>query len=653
MQPPESSPAPVRNDSVRQVVRALFAFRFTALWFFVVFFGVLLLIGYFFPPIWQARATILVKAGRELLPQSILPTTMSPVSNIPTTAETVNSEISILTSRPVLEKVVDRLLAEKEKEADNFLTRFQEWCRSVKLLPRIEPRENMILTLGEKIEPEPLPMTNVIEITYASFNGKNAWKTVDYLVDAYLKQRSLVHSNPTALRFFETEVARIRAQLDEVTAKLTAFRVANDGGDLTLKRTLLLQELTSTESQRRALDQLPAGSEELASASVADNPTVAESRRRLLDLRLQLATLVQQFGAQAREAEGVRSQIAVALQDLREQLGRLRTVLAAAETQLRTELRAAEARRAEYDALVNEEARLRSAYELYRQKAEEERIWQQMDSDHIVSVRVLERPTLPAKPWFPNAFILALLGIVLGVPGAITAALLRAWLAGRVATVQDVEEKLRVPVLASLARPRLWHGKRRRSAAMGDAARVVLASLERQARLGDAARVVHVAAASRREGAAAFAAALARAAAGGGRDVALLLLGERPDSLRGGGELDAAALLQQGKAVEGARGVVLFDLARSPLAELPQALEQLRESKSLVVVAGTPLCGGGDGARFVGMADVALLVLGAGHVHFEVARRAAELMRREARQFAGAVLTGRPEPVPGLLYRWI
>ncbi len=649
----EPNPPQNRNDSVRQVVRALFAFRFTALWFFLVFFGVLLAIGYFFPPIYLARATILVKAGRELLPQSIVPITMAPVSNIPTTPETVNSEISIFMSRPVLEAAVDRLIAEQGEPSENFITRFQDWCRRVKLLPTLSQRENMILTLGEKIEPEPLPMTNVVEVEFTSFSRTGAFKTVDYLVDAYLKQRRLVHSNPKALGFFEDETKRCREKLDVVVQKLTAFRVDHDGGDLTLKRTLLMQELTSTESQARALDQLPEGSEELASASVADNPIVADSRRRLLDLRLQLATLSLQFGPEAREVEGVRSQISIAQKDLREQLGRLRTVLANAEKQLRVELREAETRRAEYDALVSEEAQLHASYDLYRQKSDEERIFQEMDSDNIVSVRVLERPTMPAKPWFPNAFILALLGIVLGVPGAITAAMLRAWLAGRVVTVQDVEEKLQVPVLASVARPRLWHGARRRAAMTGDAARIVLASLERHSTLGEGTRVVHVAAASRREGTAAFAAALARAAAGGEREVALLLLGDRPDSLRGGGEMDAAALLRGGKAVEGAKGVSLFDLSACPLAALPDALASLRESKSMVIVAGTPLCGGGDGARFVGMADVALLVLGAGHVHFEVARRATDLIRREARQFAGAVLTGRPEPVPGLVYRWI
>jgi hypothetical protein len=113
------------------------------------------------------------------------------------------------------------------------------------------------------------------------------------------------------------------------------------------------------------------------------------------------------------------------------------------------------------------------------------------------------------------------------------------------------------------------------------------------------------------------------------------------------------ALLAAGRAVEGASHVTLHDLSNRPLVELPRLVATLRERGFLVIVAGTPLCGRGDGARHVGLADVALLVLGAGQVHFEVARRAAEILRREARQLAGAVLTGRPEPVPGLVYRWI
>ncbi|MSR46914.1 MAG: hypothetical protein EXS13_07610 [Planctomycetes bacterium] len=658
---PDANPPIDRNDSVRQVVRALFAYRFTAIWFFGLFFGFLLLIGYWFPPIYLAKALILVKPGREQLPQSIVPIAQAPSGNLTATVETVNSEISILTSRPVLEVVVDRLLAEQEKKPDNFLTRFQDWCRAVGLLPDLPQRENMILSLGEKIDPEPLPMTNVIEIEFTSFNDRAACKTVDYLVDAYLAQHSKVHSNPAALHFFGGEAERVRAELDLVTADLVQFRADNDGGDLTLKRTLLLQELTSTESRRRALDQIPEGSEELASTVVADNPAIAEGRKLLLDRRLELATLTQQFGKTARETEGVRAQLALASGDLRKQLERLHVVLASSEERLRADLRAAELKRAVYDRLVEDETRLRRGFDLFQQKAEEERIFQQMDSDQMVSVRVIERPTIPQKPWFPNAFILALLGIVLGVPGALSAALLRAWLAGRVATVHDVEEKLQVPVLASIAKPRLWDRADARAATMGDAARVVLASLARRA--GEppppgAGRVVHVAAASEREGADAFAAALAHAAGDDGRAVALVSLGERSDSQRGpvganGAAVDCAKLQASGRVIEGARNVTLFDLAQQPLAALPELLLRLRETSALVVIAGTPLCGRGDGARHVGLADIALLVVGAGQVHFEVARRAHEIMRREARQFAGAVLTGRPEPVPGLVYRWI
>jgi len=644
---------PARDDSVRQVVRALFAYRFTALGFFALFFGFLLLIGYWFPPLYLGRALILVKPGRELLPQSIVPITMAPTGNVPATIETVNSEVAILTSRPVLEAVVDRLLAEQEKKADNFITRFQDWCRKVGLLPDLPQRENLILGLGDKIEPEQLPMSNVIEVEFLSFNAEAAWKTVDYLVDAYLAQRTKIHSNPTALAFFEKEAAREKAALDAIDAKLTQFRADNDGGDLTLQRTLLLQELTTTESKRRALDQIPEGSEEVASAVVGDNPTVAMSRQRLLDLRLQLATLAQQYGDGARETQGVHAQIVITTADLRQQLVRLHDVLADSETRVREALRAAEQKRGVYDALTHEQARLVASFELYRQKAEEERLYQEMDAGHMANVRVLERPTPPQKPWFPNAFVLALLGLVLGVPGAIAAALLRAWLGGRVATVHDVEKRLEVPVLASVRRPRLWHGARRRAADMADAARLVHASLgRRKAELPDL-RVVHVAAASHHEGADAFAAALARVAGEQGLDVALVALGHVPSRRREGAPPDAAALLARGRPVAGARGVVLHDWSDAPLDSVPDAIATLRAERSLVVVAGKPLCGRGDGARFLVHADVTVLVIGAGRVHFDVARRAAGIAQREARMLAGAVLTHRDDPVPGLLYRWI
>jgi uncharacterized protein involved in exopolysaccharide biosynthesis len=622
----------------------------------VLFFGFLLLIAYYFPPLFQSHALVLVKPGRESSPQSFVPVSSMPPGNISTTLEDVNSEVAIMTSRPVLLEVAQRIVAERQEKPENFFTRFQDWCRSVGLLPDLDPVQNLVLGLQDKIEPEPLPLSHVIELEYTSFDAKNAFKTLDYLLDAYVKHHGKVHSTPEALEFFKGQAEEFRKKLDDVNARLTKFRVENDGGDLTLKRSLLLQELATTESQRRALEHIPEGSEELASASVADNPQVADSRKRLLDLRIELSQKLDSFGEQSREVKAVHLQVDVVTKDLRDLLIRLHSVLADSETEMRAELQQVELLRATFDQLVAEQTELKTNHDTYVRKAEEERISQAMDADEMVSIRIVERPVVPVKPWFPARFILALLGIVLGIPGAISAALLRAYLAGRVTTVLDVEEKLRVPVLASVPRIPFWKVWRDRRAPMRDAARIVLASLQRQTEAGeqDGARVVHVAASSSREGARAFAGALARAASEAGvGEIAFVDLGEQPGSRRNGAAADVDSLLARAKPVEGAPHLAFLDLSDQHLIALGELLDRLRERCSLIIVAGSPLGGRGDGASQIGWSDVTLLVLGARHVHLDVARRSVDITRRESKRLGGAVLTERPEPVPSLLYRWI
>src|SRR5215203_3643398 len=197
-----------RTDGLRRVVRTLFEWPWTALAFFVLFFGFLMLLAYFFPPLYQVRGLVLVKAGAEKSPLSYLPIGQVPMGNLATSMEDVNSEIAILTSRPVIEEVVDaRIEAASEEEASVgaklWLEEFQAWCQGIGLMPVVDEREAAILALQNNLSVEPLPISNVIEITYTSFSPKGAAKTVNFLLDAYVKRHGETHRNADSLAFFQ------------------------------------------------------------------------------------------------------------------------------------------------------------------------------------------------------------------------------------------------------------------------------------------------------------------------------------------------------------------------------------------------------------------------------------------------------------------
>lgn len=650
-----------KSDGMRRIVRTLFEWPWTALGFFVLFFGFLVLIAYVFPPLYEVRALVLVKSGAEKSPLMYLPLGRGPASNLSTSLEDVNSEIAILTSRPVVEEVVDRRRGEGEVEetatgAKAVVEDFQAWCRSIGLLPEVDEREKAILSLQNDLTIEPVPMSNVIEITYTNFSPKAAARTVNFLLDAYLRRHGETHRNPDSLEFFQREAEDIRVRLESVQKQLTDFRVENEGGDLTLKRTLLLQQLVTTEQLRRSLESVSQGEEELISDStLLENRELSFNREKLLDLKLDLAEKKLYYAPGSAEIQALTNQIEIARKALSDQIARLRTSLARDEADLSTQLQGVERARASFDRLVEQEQRLRANYDTYLAKSEEERITKAMEASQMVSVRVLERAAIPAKPFFPNRFILALLGIIFGIPGAISAALLKGYLYGRVTSVEDVEQELEVPVLASIRRRPWWSFSKKVPVDLVNAARSVLSALGSPG--NSSARVVYFASATRREGAATLASAVARVAAAelGGK-TALVLLGVPPDAARVTASATARTpddVVASAKRSPDTPGLDVLDLSEARLVGLAPVFAALRERYDQIFVAGPPLTGRNDGASYVSLADRSVFVVGGSGVHLDIARRALSVLRQQSRDVVGAVLTQRREPVPALIYRWM
>ncbi len=499
---------PRRRDAQRRLLRTLFEYRWTAVGFFLTFLGFLMVIAYWFPPLYQVRATVLVKPGREKAPLLQVPLAVAS-PNLSPALEDLNSEIEIILSRPVLERTVDRKRAESGPEPPPSsplkvaLDGFVDFCQGIGLLPVLDEREQAILSLGNKLSVEPVPLSNVIEISYRNWSPRAAARTVNILLDEYVAYHAEVHRTEGSVEFFEGEARRYAQELAAVEEKLTRFRMENEGGDLSLKRTLLLQELTRQEQMLASLQSVREGEEELvADSSLLENREVSFNRERLLDLKLQLAEQRLRYREDAPEVQAIQQQIQAARASLAEVMERTRRALERSVADLRRRLAEVESRRAEFEGLQRQRTQLEAAYQRYAQKAEEERVARAMDADQMVGVKVMQRATVPQKPWFPNRFLLALVGILLGIPGAMGAALLRGYFHGRVATVADLEDELGVPVLASI-RPlprrafrRTLPGEARR------AARVVAALLARDADIG----LLHVASATADEGAVGIAA---------------------------------------------------------------------------------------------------------------------------------------------------
>jgi uncharacterized protein involved in exopolysaccharide biosynthesis len=92
----------------------------------------------------------------------------------------------------------------------------------------------------------------------------------------------------------------------------------------------------------------------------------------------------------------------------------------------------------------------RENYRLYLTKFEESRISDAMDSEKITNVSVIEPARTPRKPVSPKKMLNLVLAIFLGAFGGLGLAFFLEYMDDKIEKIEDVEETLGIPVLASL-----------------------------------------------------------------------------------------------------------------------------------------------------------------------------------------------------------
>ena len=132
------------------------------------------------------------------------------------TEEEINSEVELLQSRDVLEKVVIACGLEK-KGNDSWLTRW---------LPghgRDSERQRAVEGLGKQLKVKIVPKTNLINVSYRSKDPQVAFHVLNELATLYLEKHVAVHRPAGSYEFFSKEAERYHDALQESEARLAAF----------------------------------------------------------------------------------------------------------------------------------------------------------------------------------------------------------------------------------------------------------------------------------------------------------------------------------------------------------------------------------------------------------------------------------------------
>jgi len=445
----------------RRVLNTLFKRKWTIVIFLVVVVVVVMGLSYVLPPKYNASAKVLIKPGTEHSPfypwataEDVRPTSQLSQSD-------VMSEIQLMYSRPVLARVVSEVgLTRAPGEAASrgpLLDALSGISEGISKLfaplsgaPEMDPTTAAIGRLSRKIRVEPITLTNVLQVTYTDRNPGRAAKVVNTLLESYIERHIEVHRVSGAALFLEDQAGIYKQRLDESATDLRSFTGRNDIFDIKQQKTNYLERLAVAETNLRNLTGTRGTEDPMEMASASDHELLRSLKGEIINLELQRTTTVETYGEDHKMVKDIDKKIEVTKDRLATEIENLRQIYARDVKEIRAALNGLEWKEAEYDRLnlIVEEAR--NNYLLYQQKTEEARVQSAMDNQKISSVRVLEKATVPTKPSFPNLPLNFIVSILVGLFGAVGFAFFKEYLDHGLGSVEEVESRLKLPVLASI-----------------------------------------------------------------------------------------------------------------------------------------------------------------------------------------------------------
>jgi uncharacterized protein involved in exopolysaccharide biosynthesis len=455
-------------------------------------------------PTYETSAKILVKIGRENIYMPTIPTSGNQQTAIISNnrEEQINSEIEIMTSQSLLERLAEALgpaviydnLGQKHKGLFEYLIGPRKGNSEVQ-----SPIQKAVMELKKNLTVEGVKNSNVIEIRFRHKDSKMAADVTNKLVELFLYRHVEVYKSPQAYKFFNEQSQILKHKLSQAEQHLTVFKREQNVSELDHERELLLTNQADLRTQlNQALSAIAETQSRIGQLKnqlhvvpktvpqeeefEASHYVINTLQGHLVELQLEEKKLSTKYTPENRLVVNVREEIAIVLKKIAEQESKkyeksrsgINTTYQRIQEQLlgnQAELKALLAKKSSqteqlegYRQRLDELNRIESSlvelkrqveanqqnYNLYLTKFEESRISNAMDSEKIANLTPIQMATPPAKPIKPKKLLNLVLGFFLGIFGSLLLALLTQHLDDTLEMPEDAESSLSLPVLASI-----------------------------------------------------------------------------------------------------------------------------------------------------------------------------------------------------------
>ncbi len=490
-----------RPVTMRDLLAVLFRHLRLVVLSFSFILAIICLVTFLMPRQYESDMKILVKHERANM-------VLAPGANVrdlslsDVTQEDLNSEVELLKSSDLLEKVVITCGLHRLPGGFSLPAGLTRWMPGENDGDSRDMRvPEAVRDLAQNLTVEPISKSHLIDVRYRATDPRRSMFVLRTLAGLYLEKHLSVHRPPGALEFFQQQAKQYRSELEIAEAQLAAFGKKEGIVSLDLEKDNALRALNSLETELqearaaeasldkriKALQTQAAATPLRVTTQVRTSPNsslVQQLRTTLLTLEMKRTELLTKFEPGYRLVVEADDQITLTREAIRnaetKSLVDETTDLDRTRLWLDEELAKAQAERAtlrakmeslagsinagrqnaqqigrkgiEYQDLVRASKSAEENYLLYSRKEEEARISDALDHKRIVNATIAEAATLPAFPSGPSRFLFLVLGVLLAFAGSIGLAFAADHIDPSLRTADEVEALLGVPVLASLPR---------------------------------------------------------------------------------------------------------------------------------------------------------------------------------------------------------
>ncbi|MGI9515487.1 MAG: GumC family protein, partial [Pirellulaceae bacterium] len=466
--------------SFRGFVQSIFRHKLIVLLTFVVVLGLVSAYTVFRGRDFESTSKLFIRKGRETV--SIDPIAEAATGQVISVTDTqdreINSVVSILMNRDLLEQVVDDVgvdtildgLKDGPENADSPIKSalvgarsfVVESMREMGLLETLTRREEAIGSLRESLKVDATDLSAVVKVAVVADSPKLAQLLNKKVIDAFRTYHARANSSTGSLEFFDSQAKRLEEQLKTASRKLADKKIEYDVVSLDVKKEMLEQKMLSIDDLlMRAETGLAASSSKITEldrqleqeASLVQSSAVegmantarAAMRDRLFELQILESERLTRYSPEHPKVREIRDQIKQVQSIFENEAEQVQVTSSVNEVQqqLRISLLIEKATvaslSAQIDALKSQRQALKEEiealnacefdlielqrqvdvldinYRQYIENLEQVRIVKELEDQSISNINVVQQPSFVETPIGPNNMTMYAIGFIIAI----------------------------------------------------------------------------------------------------------------------------------------------------------------------------------------------------------------------------------------------